>query len=349
MYAAALAAKLPPGATLEAVGGRKLRALNVRMVADCSKWGALGILEALKVLPRVWWGFQAAKRALAKGEPGVFVPIDFGYMNVKLARYAKQRGWKVLYFVPPGSWRRDKQGRDLPEITDQIVTPFPWSAKLLQEAGANAHFLGHPLLEMIASAGEPPERGGEVALLPGSRKHEIEHNLPVLAAAVARLGVTHVAFAVASSLAPGELERLWAKHAPTGVTARFESDRYQVMRSCRAGILCSGTATLEAALCGLPHVVVYRGSKWMELEFKIRKPKFDFISQPNILLGRGLLTELIQDDASPDRVAEELRPLLEDSARRQEQLEAFEKLRLELLPDNAITETANLIQKLGQP
>src|SRR5688572_21772274 len=89
----------------EGVGGSQLSAAGANVVVDSSKWGAISILQSLKVAPRVVGGYSKAKRALRKGRPGLFIPIDFGYVNVRLARYAKKQGWKVLYFIPPGSWR----------------------------------------------------------------------------------------------------------------------------------------------------------------------------------------------------------------------------------------------------
>ena len=121
----------------QAVGGRRLEAAGARIVADSSSWSAMSVVESARVFARALIGFYRARAELRKGSPGVLVPIDFGFFNVKLARYAKSLGWKVLYFMPPGSWRKDSQGADLPAITDAIVTPFPWSAEMLNDMGAN--------------------------------------------------------------------------------------------------------------------------------------------------------------------------------------------------------------------
>lgn len=347
-YAGALGIALSEEFEIEGVGGNHLRDMGARIVADSRKWGALGLLETLRVAPSVLGGFRAAKRNLQNGKPGIFVPIDYGYINVRLARHAKRLGWKVLYFIPPGSWRRDKQGRDLPEITDKIVTPFPWSAEILRQMGADAHFFGHPVLQMIErSAAEVVRSDDEVAILPGSRHHEIIHNLPPIVAAVKALGVRKVAFGVASTITTEELERLWRNAGGNGIEADFKTDRHQVLRRSRAGVICSGTATLEAAMCGLPHVVVYRGSKAMELEAKIRRPKFEYISLPNLILQQPILTELIQWDASAEHIKQELGKIMDDGGPRKRQLDAFCRLRAELEPCDCLDRTANLIRKLA--
>ena len=347
-YAGALAKQLSGGFEIEGVGGTQLRDAGATMIADSRKWGALGVLETLKVAPLVLGGFRAAKANLRKGEPGVFVPIDYGYINVRLARLAKRLGWKVLYFIPPGSWRRDKQGADLPYITDKIVTPFPWSAKLLREMGADAEFFGHPVLQMIERTTSEVERSDdEVAILPGSRQHEIIHNLPPIVAAVKALGVKKVAFGVASTITSEELSRLWKQAGGIGIEADFETDRHVVLRRCRAGVICSGTATLEAAMCGLPHVVVYRGSRAMVIEAKIRKPQFEYISLPNLILQQPILTELIQWDATAERIKQELGKIMDDGGPRRRQLDAFTRLREDLEPRDCLDRTAELIRELA--
>lgn len=320
---------------IEGVGGRRLREVGARMIADSSRWGAIGIVEAFKVGPRVLGGYRATKRALASGAPGLFVPIDFGYTHIRLARFAQERGWKVFYFVPPGSWRKDKQGSDLPQVTDAIATPFSWSADILVAMGANARWFGHPLKELVASARlDPAAPRSTIAILPGSRGHEIARVLPVLKEATASRAEP-VEAALAASVSEGTLARIW----PEGLLLT-PGDTYGVLGRARAALICSGTATLEAALCRTPCVVVYRGSKAMELEYRIRRPKFDYIALPNILLGRGVLPELIQWDATPERIRKELDALLDDRDARSAQLAAFEELDQLLGPSDALTKAA---------
>lgn len=328
-----------------AIGGRRSREAGAEIVADSSDWGAVGILESLKVVPRVFRGYLAAKRRLSRSDRGVFVPIDFGYLNIRLARQAKAAGWKVLYFIPPGSWRRTKQGADLPSVTDEIVTPFPWSAEILNEMGASAHFFGHPLKAMIGDSQPVDLTRAGIAVLPGSRRHEIERNLePIVEALRGEEGPFRVA--LASNVAEKTMADLWNR--VVGLPAEFRRDTYAVLRESEVGVICSGTATLEAAVCGCPMVVIYRGSKLMEWEFRIRRPKFDAISLPNILLGRPLVPELIQHDASPDRIRQELALLRKESGR-QAQIAGFTELRDLLGPSDCMERTADLLLPMATP
>ena len=325
----------------------RLRAAGAAIVADSTRWGAIGVAQAFRVAPRITRGFYRAKAQLLASEPGLFVPIDFGYMNLRLARHAKGGGWKVLYFVPPGSWRRDRQGRDLPELTDAIVTPFPWSAEILQRMGANAHFFGHPLKQMVASAPAAPAVRASIAVLPGSRDAEIGMNLPTIARALEGRPEP-VEFAVAPTIGSARLSKMWRRFAPTRKGDIFtEGDTYGVLKRARAAVVCSGTATLEAALCGCPTVVVYRITPMTELQARLMRFKVEFISQPNILLQRAVLPELIQYDATPATVRAALEPLLAETPERAAQLAAFEELSGILGPSDAIDQTAALVRKMA--
>ena len=328
--------------SFQAVGGRRLREAGARMIADSSHWGALGIVEALRVYPRVLRGFYRAKREIKRGRPGLFIPIDFGYVNVLLTRHAKNWGWKVLYFIPPGSWRKDKQGEDLPKVTDAIVTPFPWSAEMLNEMGANAHCYGHPLKEMAARVPDAAERTG-IAVLPGSRTHEIESNIPVIAHAIKDMKGP-VRIVVAPNADEEALKRAWMKwsdHEPV-----LTRNTYHVLKSCRSAVVCSGTATLESALCGCPCVVMYRGTWLMEIEYRLHRPKFEYVSLPNILLDRPLLKELIQWDATPDALRAELELLHADGQRRSEVVSGFQELSDALGGTDCLEKTAELAKTL---
>jgi lipid-A-disaccharide synthase len=335
--------KLSENIEFTAVGGGRLKACGVPLVADSSHWGAIGIWQSSLVGLKALTSFYRVKRFLSDGPPGLFIPIDFGFMNIRLSRHAKKTGWKVLYFVPPGSWRRDKQGADLAVLTDGISTPFAWSAEILKKMGANAHWFGHPIKQLLVEA-PTAARGDSIAVLPGSRSHEIDNNLPVIAHAVEG----PVEFALAPGVNLEQFKARWqALRMDSGSDVFTVGDTSGVLRRAKAAIVCSGTATLEAALCGTPMVVVYRASKAMVLEAKLigfKMPKY--ISLPNIVLDQPLVPELIHDAASPESVRNALRPLLHDSEERFAQLAGFQELNLLLGDSQAITETAKLAMSI---
>lgn len=323
-----------------AVGSRKLEAAGAELIANSSTWGALGVYQAVKMAPKLIAGGRYVRSWLKKNPVDLFIPIDFGFLNIRLCRVAKQNGTKVFYFMPPGSWRRDRQGGDLAELTDKIATPFPWSAEMLLKSGANVVWVGHPVLQMAgADTGEPRDR---MAIMPGSRAHEIELNLPVFAQAFCKLQTKLRPTIVA---APGANERrlseLWARNCSADVEISKEGS-FGLLRQSRAAIICSGTASLEAAVCRTPSVVAYVLDSLMVLEAKVIRLKVKYIALPNIILDRLAVPELYYPNAIPDRIAEETQRLLDDGPQRTAQLSAFAELRELLGPQDAVTRAARI-------
>jgi lipid-A-disaccharide synthase len=338
----------PSKYSFEGIGGPKLKAEGVHLYADSSHWGAISIVQAVKVGFGVYYRMHGIKKYLRRGTPGLLIAIDFGFANIRLCRYAKKCGWKVLYFVPPGSWRRDRQGKDLPEIADEIVTPFEWSASILRGMGASAHWFGHPIKQLIQAQAASVERQATVAVLPGSRKHELEMNLPIIAEAAHGLDA-QVEFALAPTVDVDDFRREWNRLAPGRDDAFTVGDTYSVLRRARAAIVCSGTATLEAALCRCPMVVMYQLSPGMAREAKLvmrQAPKF--ISLPNILMDREVVPELVGvDRIDPATLRAWLDKLLVEGDERHRQLNDFEELDEILGPSDAITKTAELAIRMA--
>lgn len=369
------------------IGGHFLRHAGANLKHDSDPWAAIGIADTLAKIPHMLWVLADMKRALRRNPPDALVVIDAGAFNVPLARWAKKNAiCPVFYYFPPGSWRKSsvpRQGKgNLATLTDRIVTPFPWSETVLRAGGADAHFVGHPLLDLVKPAlpetifyekfGLDPHRP-LVALLPGSRQGEIRHILPALLGAAGEItrripGVQFV-LALSSSgtrdlaealikreqkagghasrlqllmtqaggklahiaqqtltpplpqlatnegwvLPPGEM----GKDAPEKPSAREHSPgpaplviceglTWDVLTRCDLALTKSGTATLEAMILKKPMVIVYRGSSLMALEWRLRRRSLSIahIGMPNILAEERLFAELIQEEATPEAIAE---------------------------------------------
>lgn len=357
-YAAALARELlrlsPEPLSIEGIGGLRFREIADGPIIDSARWGAIGIFQALKVAPFALASYYRAKIRIKTGEPGLLIPIDFGYANTRLALHAKNRGWKVLYFVPPGSWRKDRQGADLPNITDAIVTPFPWSAEILQKMGANAYWFGHPIKQLLEAAKHEPALAGLpsepfVAVLPGSRTHEIEANLPLIAEAMGNFPAP-LAFALAPGLDPDKMKAEWETLAPGRHDAFIQSQTARVLVHARCAVVCSGTATLEAAVSQCPMVVIYRLTQAMEREAKllrVKRPKF--VALPNILRDRTVVPELVFLEATSEAVRGWADKLFAETPERTAQLQEFAQLDDILGDSHAITKGAELAVSLLFP
>jgi lipid-A-disaccharide synthase len=345
LYAASLArelSRLDPTVRIGGIGGARFaQVANEPLIADSSRWGAISISQSFREGFKVLRHFHAFKRALRSSEPGVFVPIDFGFVNLKFCRAAKEAGWKVVYFVPPGSWRRDRQGADVPSLTDVVVTPFPWSYEILKSMGANVHFFGHPLKQIHKELIETPFVRSGLAVLPGSRRAELEQLIPVIGSAIWDYdGV--IQLPVPEAFVPF-VESQWLHPEDKVVNGTETGAVMRILRSSVAGVICSGTATLEAALAQTPMVVVYKISQLTLLETKLigfKKPQF--VSQPNILLQREVVPELIQHDFTVDSLRRTLDDIQTDAVA-QKQRAGFDEISELLGGTDCITKTAELI------
>lgn len=193
-HLAAEVRRILPSVRIRGVGSRGMREAGVELLYDSSSWGAIGVAEALKHVPGLLLVFYRLMATLKADPPDLAVLIDFGAFNVRLGRLLHTRGVKVLYYFPPSSWYRGATYSALRGFVDRVVTPFPWSAELLAKHGFQADFFGHPLLDVAKPSMTRDEfvnRFGFdssqpiIGLLPGSRTHEIIHNLPVMLTAAA--------------------------------------------------------------------------------------------------------------------------------------------------------------------
>ena len=346
-----------PRARFWGIGGKRMAEVGVRLLYDSSRWGAVGVVEALRVAPALWLVQQKLKRRLAQERPDLLVLVDFGAFNVPLAKWAKRQGIRVFYYFPPGSWRKTLPRRnDLPHCTDCIVTPFAWSAELLRQSGANAHFVGHPLLDRVrptlrlnefCERLQLPTDGLRIGLLPGSRRQEVRALLPTMRQAAELLHHERpdVQFLVAPapSVNQQEVQQVFTNtpirwRMATGIT-------YDVMTHCHLLWCCSGTATLEAAILGTPMIILYRGSRLMEIEYRLRRRalKLTFIGLPNLIADRAICPELIQWDATPQNLLALSRDLLPGTELHRLQRDALLQVKSVLGAPGATERAAHLL------
>jgi lipid-A-disaccharide synthase len=329
---------LAPARPLLGMGGERMAGAGLDRLADVTGAAAVGGTEALGPVPALIAAWRRLRAALhGPRRPAALVLIDFPEFNLRLARVARRADIPVVYFIPPQVWAwRPWRARTVARRTSLVLAVFPFEAALYRRVGARVEFVGHPVLDAVAGTPQRDEArrrlGIEasatvVALLPGSRKQEVEGTLPVLHAAAARIASTRpgVRFLMAavsragSGAGPAVLRGAGPPvHVVTG-------DTYAVMRAADLLLVNSGTATLEAALLGTPMVVCYRLSQLTEVMVRllVRVP---WISLANITLGRAVVPELYQRAFTPERVAAEALRLLGSPAALQAQRDAFTEL-----------------------
>jgi lipid-A-disaccharide synthase len=329
LYAGALATeilKLSPGITITGFGGDRLAAAGATLVENFSGLSVTGLVEVVRLLPRT---YATYKRLVADAEsirPDVFVAIDFPDFNFTLARALKKRGIPIVYYISPQLWAwRAGRMRTMQRVVDRVLVIFPFEEAIYREAGVPVEWVGHPLFDVgpetepresfLTAQGLDPSRP-VLALLPGSRTNELREILPGLAAAAHRIReqVPGVQFIVAR--APHLRDELFIplrSLESAGLPIVMVDGRADdVLASADAAVVASGTVTVQGAMHECPMVVVYRLSP---LTYRVGKPfvRVDSYAMVNLVAGRRVVPELIQDDFTPDRVAEEAVRLLTDA------------------------------------
>ena len=341
LYAGALAAELQsqaPGAELFGLGGDRLHAAGATLVGDFKGLTVTGLTEAVRVLPRSYGMYRRLVASARARRPDVCVVIDFPDFNFRLMAAMRRLGVPVVYYISPQLWAwRPGRIQTMRRFVDKVLVIFPFEAPLYEQAGIPVQHVGHPLVDLAQAAqtrgafltelGLAPE-APTVALLPGSRPNEVRRIVPGLASAVPliRSRVSGVQFLVAgaSSLSQDEFAPL-AAHGAVLVHNRADD----VLGASDVVVTASGTATVQAALHERPMVVVYRVSP---VTYQLGRffLKVDTFAMPNLVAGHRIVPELIQDDFTPGRVAEEAVGLLTDPARREQTSEALRRVRAQL-------------------
>ncbi len=320
------------------VGGERMRAEGVDLLAGIT--GAFGLIEAVSSVATLREVFSKIKDALRRERPSVVVLIDFPDFNLRVAREAKSLGIKVLYYVSPQVWAwRRKRTRRITELSDRIAVVLPFEEKIYREAGADCEFVGHPIMEEIEntkggrsfireSLGLEPDRE-VLALLPGSRRHELKRLMPLFASVVERFKRAHPGFQYVLPMAPnlsyadfqewtGILDGLGVRTV-SGMST-------EVLSAADLALIASGTSTLQAALCGVPMVVVYRLFPLTYLLGRLLV-NVKYISLVNLLLDREVVKELIQYRADTDNTVRELDRIIRDDGVRRYMAESFREIR----------------------
>ena len=337
--------ELHPGVRLIGMGGPRMAAAGMELVADVSGHAVVGTSEALGRVPRLYRAYRLLKARLIEERPRALVVIDFPEFNLRLARIARRAGVPVVYFIPPQlwAWRRGRI-RQMARRVSRVLAVLPFEEKLYRDAGVPVDFVGHPLLDVLpldldrAEARrrldvDPDE--SVIGLLPGSRREEVERLLPPMLVAAKRLSAAGVARRFALGLAPtvdaAAVRRLVKAAVDEGGPRVdvFERRTYEVMAAADVVLISSGTATLEAALLGAPMVVCYRVSRVTEAVVRLLV-KVRWCSLPNLIANRGVVPEVLQDELTGQRLAAEALRLIEDPAAAGAQRAAFERVRAQL-------------------
>ena len=346
LYAGALATALrrqQPDVDIFGFGGPRLASAGGRLLGSYEGLAVTGLSEVLRTLPRTWRMYRHLIAEAERLRPDVFVAIDFADFNFRLGQALHARGIPVVYYIAPQLWAwRPGRMQVIKRFADRVLVIFPFEQPLYEQAGVPVEFVGHPLIDMIdlhASRATILTQHGlsqvvrTVALLPGSRHNEVASTLPTMLEACVQLRSEEPDLQFLIARAPGLPDRLFEavtrSHLPLGV---HEGDSDAVLAASDLVITASGTATVQTALHGKPMVIVYRLSP---LTYRLGRPfvKVDTFGMVNLIAGRRVVPELIQDDFTPGRVCEEALRFLRDHE----------------YADSVRAELARVVRALGAP
>jgi len=346
--------KLHPGVELLGMGGDEMAEAGVRLVQHAREVAVVGFVEVLRHLPTIRRAMTRLERMLDAERPDLLVPIDFPDFNLRLAARAHASGVPVVYYVSPQvwAWRRGRV-RTIRGLVRRMLVLFPFETTFYESEGVPVTFVGHPAAaarpralreELLPAVGLDPGRP-VVALLPGSRTGEAGRLLPVLGKAAALLERDHgnAQFVIpkARTLPPGCLEAIAANQAPPS-TVVLENVYPGILEVADCGAVASGTATLVAALAGLPLVAVYR---MQPLSYLIARSMVEVqhVALPNLIAGRRIVPELVQGACTPEAIAAALGEFLDRPDAASAVREALSQVRSQLHGDGAFERAAQAV------
>jgi lipid-A-disaccharide synthase len=340
-----------PGARLIGLGGPRMAAEGVELLADLKQLAVMGLAEVVRHLPFFIRLQRDVLRTLDREGVDLVIPIDYPGFNLRLARRCRERGIPVLYYIAPQVWAwHASRAKQLARDADQVAVILPFEQDFLRRAGADAVFVGHPLLEVsprranreswAASTGIDPRRR-VLGLFPGSRAQEVRRHLDLFVRTAQRVATAapdvQPVIAVAPALEPG-LYR--------GAGLPTTDDAGGLLEFASAALVKSGTTTLEAALMGTPFAVVYRMNP-LTYQIAKRLVRVPHIALANLVAGERLVCEFVQAEATPERLAPALLELLEEtSPERRRVVEGLDRMRTLLGEPGAAIRVSDMAAEL---
>ncbi len=308
-------------------GGDKMQAAGATLVKHYRELAFMGFVEVLMHLRTILRNMEFCKQDIAAYKPDVLVLIDYPGFNLRIAAWAKQQGIKIVYYISPQVWAwKEKRVEQIKRDVDKMLVILPFEIDFYKKWQYPVTYVGHPLIEVVRHEknvvpAEPLSDKPMIALLPGSRAQEIKVKLPVMLEMVSRFP----AYQFVIAQAPSQPDELYREITGNRDVLLVKGNTYNLLKQAQAALVTSGTATLETALFGVPQVVCYKGnaiSFW--LATKLVKVKY--ISLVNLIMDKPVVTELIQQDFTPDKLEKELKALLDQTDRRESLLKDYAQL-----------------------
>lgn len=330
-------------------GGDHMQKVGGTLVKHYRETAFMGFISVLKNLPKIRGFMKLCKQDLLKYQPDVVVLIDYAGFNLRIAKFAKQHSLPTFFYISPKVWAwNTKRAYKIKANIDRMFVIFPFEKAFYKKFNYEVDYVGNPLLDAIANFTPNPhfrnkhalDKRPIIALLPGSRKQEVERLLTIMVGSVAHFPHHQLVVAGVNNL-PQELYAI--AQVRDQVKVIYE-DTYDLLHQAEAAIVTSGTATLETGLFQVPQVVVYKTNP---LSYSIGKRviKIPYISLVNLVAEKEVVKELIQKECTTDNVVAELKQLVEGGTKRSQILEDYQQLRALLGSTGASAQAGTLMVK----
>ena len=355
-YVAKHLKKLCPNITLFGMGGDMMENAGVTLALHIGDSATMGFANVIGALPMFLRKQMYLKRCIRQQRPDALLLVDFAEFNMPLAKFAWKHRVPVVYYIPPKAWAwRAGRAKKLAKWANVIAAIFPFEAAFYRNAGANAEFVGHPLVDFARTALSPEAAREElgigsdalvIGLMPGSRRSEIRYILPPLLRGVANIARIYPKAQWLLPLAPG-ISRDFLAACRRGIPDVplihiIENATYTAMRAANLMLVTSGTATLEAACIGTPMLILFRTSALNWHIIKTLSP-LERSGLPNLIAGRDIVPELLQTELTPETLTTHVLELLQHPEKREAQRDALRAVYAQLGSTGAAERTAQLI------
>lgn len=330
------------------MGSSKVKETNIKILVDSSELSVLGLIEIIKMYPRLLYALRTMKKSISSIRPDLLILIDYQEFNMKLARYAKSIGIKVLFYISPQVWAwRENRIKNIKNYIDEMAVIFPFEEKYYKNLGVKATYVGHPLLNNNDYKKVLNQKKEYIGFFPGSRLNEIKKHLPLINQIIEHLHnkFPKENFLISSSnnINKKIFDSDFYKKKYVNVVS--SKNIYETIDMCKIAVAASGTITLQIALKKIPMCVFYKLSNITYLIAKILV-KTKFISLVNIVLNKEAIKEFVQKDASCKSISDELIKITEDNHYRNKIISDYEILEKKLSDDSSKENIIDVIERL---
>lgn len=333
--------KLNSEIEFEGFGGKSLEAAGMKLIRTMDRLNFMGFVEVVKNYPTIRENFKICKQRLEENKPDALILIDYPGFNLRIAKWAKKRGIKVFYYISPQVWAwKESRVKQMKKNIDRLMVILPFEKEFFAKHEMDVDFVGHPLIDEIEKRDKVSVAKKEniVALLPGSRKQEILHNLHQMV----RVQDQFPDYQFVVGRAPGFDVSFYRETFALDRAIVSSEGTYSLLSRSKAALVGSGTATLETALLKVPQVVCYKGNK-VSVAIARKLINVPYISLVNLILDRPAVKELIQRELNPKMIVSELKKALEEGEARNNMLSDYDELWDKLGSGGASAKAAQLI------